>query len=266
LGRFISPDAFWKDSHPEDPQSWNKYAHAKNNPLRYVDPTGENAVTSTTCNQDANGHQSCQVTVTATIAIYAAPGNNFTDEQMQGFADQMKQGIQDAWNGTTSIDGVDVTVNVNVSVSVARSQESAMKSGADNVIGLTSGMAKPGDAVSITNPHGMFAGNSPDTGIWSVDNGGGLKAQSGHEFGHLLGGFESNDSRDLMDPGLGQLLRTDNLHATQADYHRLFDFQVRSAATQINTGYGPFTQRVTAPSNPEININAVWRAITGGTH
>ncbi len=37
LGRFMSPDDFWKDSDVHDPQSWNKYAYARNNPLRYTD-------------------------------------------------------------------------------------------------------------------------------------------------------------------------------------------------------------------------------------
>jgi RHS repeat-associated protein len=46
MGRFMTPDAFYKDSHVGDPQSWNEYAYARNNPLRYVDPAGEAAVPS----------------------------------------------------------------------------------------------------------------------------------------------------------------------------------------------------------------------------
>jgi RHS repeat-associated protein len=41
FGRFITADAFANDTHPSAPQSWNLYAYARNNPLRYVDPTGE---------------------------------------------------------------------------------------------------------------------------------------------------------------------------------------------------------------------------------
>jgi RHS repeat-associated protein len=40
-GRFTSPDKPLLDQHIEDPQSWNLYAYARNNPLIYIDPTGE---------------------------------------------------------------------------------------------------------------------------------------------------------------------------------------------------------------------------------
>jgi len=40
-GRFTSPDVPLLDQTPEDPQSWNLYTYARNNPLVFVDPTGE---------------------------------------------------------------------------------------------------------------------------------------------------------------------------------------------------------------------------------
>ena len=39
LGRFLSPDPIVGD--PTSSQSWNLYSYVRNNPLRYVDPTGE---------------------------------------------------------------------------------------------------------------------------------------------------------------------------------------------------------------------------------
>jgi RHS repeat-associated protein len=42
--RFTSPDAPFADQRPEDGQSWNMYAYVRNNPLRYVDPSGTKCV------------------------------------------------------------------------------------------------------------------------------------------------------------------------------------------------------------------------------
>ena len=39
-GRFTSPDPPLLDQHIGDPQSWNIYSIGRNNPLRYIDPTG----------------------------------------------------------------------------------------------------------------------------------------------------------------------------------------------------------------------------------
>jgi len=40
VGRFTSPDVPFADQGAEDPQSWNLYSYARNNPLAYTDPTG----------------------------------------------------------------------------------------------------------------------------------------------------------------------------------------------------------------------------------
>jgi len=43
MGRFMSPDPNNMSAltHPGDPQAWNGYAYARNNPLIYTDPDGE---------------------------------------------------------------------------------------------------------------------------------------------------------------------------------------------------------------------------------
>jgi RHS repeat-associated protein len=40
-GRFVSTDPLIASARRQTPQSWNRYSHAINNPLKYVDPTGE---------------------------------------------------------------------------------------------------------------------------------------------------------------------------------------------------------------------------------
>jgi RHS repeat-associated protein len=86
MGRFMSPDEFWKDSHVGDPQSWNKYTYARNNPLRYVDPTGEKATVSTNCTTNDQNQTTCNVNIQASISVYAAEGSNLTQEQLNAAA------------------------------------------------------------------------------------------------------------------------------------------------------------------------------------
>ena len=48
-GRFTSPDAPFADQDSAYPQSWNLYSYVRNNPLRYIDPTGR-------CSQASGGY------------------------------------------------------------------------------------------------------------------------------------------------------------------------------------------------------------------
>jgi RHS repeat-associated protein len=109
MGRFMTPDAFFKDSHAGDPQSWNEYTYVRNNPLRYMDPNGEKADVSTECTTDFQGFKTCNVSVTASIVIYAASGS-LTDAQLSQAAATMQRSIDNAWTG--SFTEGDVTVNV----------------------------------------------------------------------------------------------------------------------------------------------------------
>jgi hypothetical protein len=71
-GRFISPDLPGIDQHIAEPQSWNLYHYARNNPLTYADPTG-NAAESSYCNlatcarYESNGGNEAAPTVTVDV-------------------------------------------------------------------------------------------------------------------------------------------------------------------------------------------------------
>lgn len=43
MGRFCSPDP--ADGSPDDPQSWNRYAYSRNNPVNLIDPSGKSWLT-----------------------------------------------------------------------------------------------------------------------------------------------------------------------------------------------------------------------------
>ena len=42
-GRFTTADPLMASAHVADPQSWNRYSYALNNPLKFVDPNGLNS-------------------------------------------------------------------------------------------------------------------------------------------------------------------------------------------------------------------------------
>ena len=56
IGRFMSPDPLMASARVENPQTWNRYTYALNNPLRYVDPLGLYASPAFNCDKD---HKSC---------------------------------------------------------------------------------------------------------------------------------------------------------------------------------------------------------------
>jgi RHS repeat-associated protein len=47
-GRFTSPDEPFADQHPADPQSWNLFGYVRNNPLTFVDSTGNDCIYTST--------------------------------------------------------------------------------------------------------------------------------------------------------------------------------------------------------------------------
>jgi RHS repeat-associated protein len=83
-GRFISPDDFLNDTRVNDPASWNLYLYARNNPLTYVDPTGEEIYNKNLSNdeqklliddlKDKTGYQSIYFDKSNELVIDAAAG------------------------------------------------------------------------------------------------------------------------------------------------------------------------------------------------
>lgn len=90
-GRFTSPDAPLVDQNPADPQSWNLYSYGRNNPLRFIDPTGNEAVSASDCEKNP----SCTVVQMNVIydrnaALFDKKGNVLPSVQ-QRVADQINE-------------------------------------------------------------------------------------------------------------------------------------------------------------------------------
>jgi hypothetical protein len=101
-----------------------------------------------------------------------------------------------------------------VSVQVADSASDASKTGAQNVIGLTNGNARPNDD-SITGPPNSFRTflRGQDTGLWNYNSLGPGSNVAAHEFGHLLGVDDRYEGALVMNT---RLFPTPS-RATQAD-------------------------------------------------
>ena len=56
LGRFMSPDPLMASAHTSNPQTWNRYSYALNNPLRITDPEGLYPSPAYKCDKD---HKEC---------------------------------------------------------------------------------------------------------------------------------------------------------------------------------------------------------------
>jgi RHS repeat-associated protein len=81
MGRFVTPDPLMASTHVSDPQTWNRYAYALNNPLRYVDPDG----LEPGCGSGDNSK--CKVTIRVNV-VYdknANDGKGLTDQQKKDF-------------------------------------------------------------------------------------------------------------------------------------------------------------------------------------
>jgi RHS repeat-associated protein len=182
-GRFTSADGVFNDSDPAVPQSWNKYAYVRNNPLRYIDPTGEKADVSINTDEE---NKTGKVAIKASIAIYSDQDKPLTDLQLADAANKIKAQIESAWSGSFERDGITYTVSTEVTVTVHGSEQEALDFGAQNVIAVKNGEAIPGQRDSNVNERGLSSSSAPDTGTWNYQSFS-SRGSPRHEFGHLLG-------------------------------------------------------------------------------
>jgi RHS repeat-associated protein len=238
-GRFTSPDDFFNDSHPADPQSWNLYTYVRNNPLKYIDPTGRNATVTYEIDKDK---KQGKITINATIAIYATDtmkSKGLNDPRlMKGWANTIKSGIEGSWSGKFERDGITYTVETKVEVAVANDKQGAIGTGAQNVIAI----GTPDEVNKEAGDTGIIglSGRDPDNGSASYDyglwnnsiNGTG----AGHEWGHLLGVGDRSSGAYMMN----WKTRGDLDSATQSDYEWAFGGEIEARRPQSNFSTGTF--------------------------
>jgi len=88
LGRFMSPDSIANDWELLNPQTWNRYAYARNNPLIYIDPDG--AAVELICTGGASSDACAAQRQKELEAIQASLGNK--DAASRLYINEVKDG------------------------------------------------------------------------------------------------------------------------------------------------------------------------------
>jgi RHS repeat-associated protein len=100
LGRFASPDPLMASARISNPQTWNRYSYALNNPLRFIDPLGMAAC-------DDKNTDCITVKVNVIYDQNANEGKGLTDDQKKKFEEQVLKNAQSE-NGDSNVK-LDVT-------------------------------------------------------------------------------------------------------------------------------------------------------------
>jgi RHS repeat-associated protein len=135
MGRFMSPDPMGGDT--KDPQSLNRYAYVRNNPLKLTDPTGLNFNLSCTGPDTATCQGGLQGTTTTTTDANGNQTSTFTATEISND----KNGNLVDQNGNQysgTFDGTNVSFTQNGST---QSSTGVWKEGSDPTSGITGGGA-----------------------------------------------------------------------------------------------------------------------------
>src|SRR5262249_35189819 len=92
LGRFMTPDPLMASAHVSNPQTWNRYSYALNNPLRITDPEGLYPSPAYSCDKD---HKQClndsQRALLEKSTITDKSGNKLSGEKLYNSLSEKQQ-------------------------------------------------------------------------------------------------------------------------------------------------------------------------------
>ena len=92
LGRFMTPDPLMASAHVTNPQTWNRYSYALNNPLRITDPEGLYPSPAYNCDKD---HKAClndaQRALLKKSTITDKNGNKLSGEKLYNSLSEKQQ-------------------------------------------------------------------------------------------------------------------------------------------------------------------------------
>jgi RHS repeat-associated protein len=226
IGRFTSPDAPFADQDPADPQSWNLYVYGRNNPLLFVDPTGQYTCHSSVSAQECTNFQdSLNAAQTAADALKQKHGANSSQ-----YADAQR--AIDAY-GKAGVDN-------GVVIKVGNTGSAGANTAVAGVTGAKTKDNRTGQQIAVTFNTGQLG------------KGGAANASlSAHEGSHAADGsaWVASGFKDAMNP---------TRHATEFRAHRV-QLGIAEGAGYL---YSTFTRTTGEPELmyfrgwPQANIDA----------
>ena len=188
--RYYSSDlSIWLSVDPMSDKypSLSPYVYCADNPVKLVDPNGEEIVITTSKNED--GNKIVNIKFTAVLVDKTRTDiltdDGLTESQMNDFRDQIVEAITQLWS-TTVDDGTIVNVDVDLSINPKGSLEYTVSSRHRIYLGERCDDGHVAEAAV----GGTFMRLSPSLIKGECPNG--IKRTVAHEFGHLLG-LEHND-------------------------------------------------------------------------
>jgi RHS repeat-associated protein len=185
-GRFTSVDPLMASASVNEPQSWNRYAYVKNNPCKFIDPTGMKEISAEDCKKDS---RCVSINVNIIYDANANKGKGLTDKQKAQFEKEQLQKLKDEYGEALVHFDVNYTQG---EYNKSKGGITGVKDDAINVLVTTQNLGGSEAVSEIRN--GIAA-----TGINILKAGEGVL---GHEVGHhLLGHTRSSVGRAMSEYG-----------------------------------------------------------------
>jgi RHS repeat-associated protein len=143
-GRFTSVDPLMASASVNEPQSWNRYVYVKNNPCKFIDPTGMQEINAEDCKKDS---RCVSINVNIIYDTNANKGKGLTDKQKAQFEKEQLQKLKNEYG--------EALVHFEVAYSEGKLDRSTnkltgLKDGAINVLVTTGNFPQTGEPEMAT--------------------------------------------------------------------------------------------------------------------